>query len=68
MIFHSIKKGYLVYVPHKQKIVSSYDVVFGDIFSIALSYNSQPYAEAMAIQPDVSHILYATYSRGEMEI
>ena len=41
------KKGYLIYVPHKRKILSSYDVVFDDILSTALSYKSQLYAEAM---------------------
>ena len=34
------QKGYLVYVPHKWKIVSSYSVVFDDIFSSALVYTS----------------------------
>ena len=43
------KKGYLVYVPHKVKIISSYDVVFDEIFSSASVYTPQPYIEAMAI-------------------
>ena len=57
------QKGYLVYVPHKRKIVSSYEVVFGDILSSALVYTSQPYAEAMTMWPTVSCMNYATSSR-----
>ena len=37
------QKRNLVYVPHKQKFVSLYDVVFDDIFSSELAYMSQPY-------------------------
>ena len=43
------QKGYLIYIPHKQKIVSSYDVVFDENFFSELSYRSQPYAEDMDI-------------------
>ena len=57
------QKGYLVYVPHERKIVSSYEVVFGDILSSALVYTSQPYAEAMTMWPTVSCMNYATSSR-----
>ena len=32
------QKGYLVYVPHKHKIVSSYNVIFDQSFSSALAY------------------------------
>ena len=45
---------YLVYVPRTSKIISSYDVVFDDIFSSTLAYTSQPYAKAMAMCMDVS--------------
>ena len=45
------------------KIISSYDVVFDESFSITLSYTSQPYAEAMDMRPDVSYISCATYSK-----
>ena len=38
------QKGYLVHVPHTRKIISLYDVAFGDIVSSALEYTSQPYA------------------------
>ena len=34
------QKGYLVYVPNTRKIISSYDVVFDESFSGALSYTS----------------------------
>ena len=37
------QKGYLVYLPSSGKIISSYDVVFDEIFSSALAYTSQPY-------------------------
>ena len=45
------QKGYLVYVPSTRKVISSYDVVFDEIFSSALSYTSRPYLEAMALRP-----------------
>ena len=54
------QKGFLVYVPQRQNIISSYDFVFDKSFSSALEYTSQPYAEAMAIRLDVSYIPYAT--------
>ena len=57
------QKGYLVYVPRKRKKISSNDVVFDDIFSIALSYTSKPYAETMAMHPAVSYTPYATSLR-----
>ena len=38
------QKGYLVYVSHTRKIISSYVVVFYDIFSSVLAYTSQTYA------------------------
>ena len=57
------QKGYLVYVPHTRKMLSSYDVVFDESFYRALAYMSQPYAEAMYMQPAVSCITYDTYSR-----
>ena len=57
------QKGYLVYVPSTRKVISSYDVVFDDSFSSALSYLSRPYAEAMAMRPTVTYTLYATSSK-----
>ena len=57
------QKRYLVYVPRKIKIVSSYEVVFDENLSSVLVYTSQQYAEAMDVRPDVSCIPYATYSR-----
>ena len=56
------QKGYLFYVPHKQKIISSCDVVFDESFSSELTYTSFPYSDAMAMQPEVSYATYATYS------
>ena len=38
------QKGYIVNVPHKRKIVSSYNVVCDESFYSALTYTSQPYA------------------------
>ena len=34
------QKGYLVYVPSTRKVICSYDVVFDESFSSALSYTS----------------------------
>ena len=48
------QKIYLLYVPHKQNIVSSYDVVFDESFSSTLAYMAKPYIEAMSMQPAVS--------------
>ena len=61
------QKGYLVYVPHTRKIVSSYDVVFDEIFSSALVYMSQPYAEDMAVQTAMLYIRYATTSKEQTD-
>ena len=44
-----------MYVPSSRKIVSSYDVVFDEIFSSALAYTSQPYSEAMAVRLAVTY-------------
>ena len=38
------QKLYLLYVPSTRKIISSYDIVFDESFSIALAYTSQPYS------------------------
>ena len=57
------QKGYLVYVPSTRNVISSYDVVFDESFSIALSYMSLPYAEAMAMCPTVTYTPYATSSK-----
>ena len=68
--FHSVfvgipqhHKGYIVYVPHKQRIISLYDVIFDDSFSSVLTYTLQPYLKYMAIRPAVSYIPYTTSSR-----
>ena len=52
-----------MYVPSTRKVISSYDVVFDEIFSSALSYTSRPYAEAMAMRPTVMYNPYATSSK-----
>ena len=52
-----------MYVPSTRKVIFSYDVVFDKCFSSALSYTSQPYAEAMAMRPAVTYIPYATPSK-----
>ena len=57
------QKGYIVYVPHRQKIISSCDIVCDDSFSSELAYTSQQYSEAMDMQPAVSYIPYDTSSR-----
>ena len=58
------QKGYLVYVPHKQKIISSY-VVLDDIFSTKLAYMTQPYQKIMAVWPAVSYLPYDTSPKEE---
>ena len=49
------QKGYLVYVPSTRKVILSYDVRSDESFSSALSYTSQPYAEAMEMRPAVTY-------------
>ena len=41
----------------------SYDVVFDEMFSIALSYTSRPYSEAVAMRLAVTYTPYATSSK-----
>ena len=55
------QKVYLVYVPSTRKIISSYDVVFEEIFSSALSYTSQTYSESMAIHLAVTNTPHASF-------
>ena len=50
-------------VPSTRKVISSYDVVFDESFSSALSYTSRLYAEAMAMRPTVTYTPYATSSK-----
>ena len=57
------QKGHLVYVPHRKKIISSYNVVFDDSFYSALAHMSQLYAEDMAMRPAVSYIPYTISPR-----
>ena len=60
------QKGYLVYEPSTRKVISSYDVVFDEMFSSALSYTSRPYSEAMAMRPAVTYTTYATNLREKL--
>ena len=57
------QKRYLVYVPSTRKVILSYDVVFDESFSSALSYTSRPYSKAMAMCPAVMYTPYATFSK-----
>ena len=54
------QKFYLVSVPSTRKVISSYDDVFDESVSSALSYTSQPYSEAMVMRPEVTYTTYAT--------
>ena len=57
------QKVYLVYVPSARKIISSYDVVFEEILSIALAYTPQTYSEAIAMRPALTYTPCVTSSR-----
>ena len=52
-----------MYVPITRKILSSYDVVFDEIFPSVLSYTSQPYSEARTMRPAVTYTPCATSVR-----
>ena len=52
-----------MYVPSTRKVIYSYDVVFDESFSSALSYTSRPYLEAMTMRLAVTYTLYATSSK-----
>ena len=52
-----------MYVPSTRKIISSYDVVFDESFSTALSYMPRLYAEVMVMRPTVTYTPYATSSK-----
>ena len=54
------QKGYLMYVPSTNKIISSYNVMFDESFSSSLAYTSQPYSEAVAMRPEVPYTPYVT--------
>ena len=57
------KKGYLVYIPSRIKVITSYDVVFYESFTSALAYASKPYSESMVMHPDVTYSTCDTYLR-----
>ena len=52
-----------MYIPSTRKVILSYNVVFDESFFSALSYTSRPYAEAMAMRPEVTHTPYAMSSK-----
>ena len=52
-----------MYVPSTRKIISSYNVVFDEVYSSELSCISPPYSEAMAMRPAVTYTLYAASSK-----
>ena len=52
-----------MYVPSTRKVIFSYDVRFDESFVSAMSYTSRPYAEAMAMRPEVTYTPYATSSK-----
>ena len=52
-----------MYVPSTRKIISSYDVVFYEIFYSALAYTSQPCSEVMTMRPAVTYTPCAKSSR-----
>ena len=52
-----------MYLPSTRKVISSYNVVFDESFSSALSYTSRPYSEAMAMRPEMTYTPYATSSK-----
>ena len=56
-----------MYVPSTRNVISSYDVVFEETFSLALSQTSRPYSEAMAMHPTVTYTPYATSSKEETD-
>ena len=62
------QKGYLIYIPSTRKIFSLHDVVFDKIFYILLAYTPDPYSDALATQPEVSYIPYATSSHEKLAI
>ena len=49
-----------MYVPSNRKVILSYDVVFDESISSALSYTSRPYSEAMAMRLAVTYTPYET--------
>ena len=57
------QKENILYVPRTMKIIYSYNSSFDEIFSTALAYASQTYAEAIAMCQDVSYIPHDTSSR-----
>ena len=55
----------LMYHTNRRLYLRNKYVIFDDIFSSAIVYTSQPYTEAMTMQPAVSYIPYAPCSKGK---
>ena len=53
------KKGYLIYIPSKCKIVSSHDDLIEEASYSVVAYMSRLYSESLIMQPVVSYIPYA---------
>ena len=66
--FPQHQKWYLVYVPHRQKLLSLYEVFLNEIFYSLLVCTSQPYEEAIDMRPAVSYMPYATPSKEKLYI
>ena len=62
------QKGYLVYVLSTWKRISSYDVIFDEIFSSALAHTPKTYSEAMGMLPAVTYTTCATSLRKKLAI
>ena len=52
-----------MYILSTRKIISSYDVVFHEIFSSVLAFMSRLYSEAMDVRRSVTYTPYATSSQ-----
>ena len=57
------QKGYLVYVPSTNNIISPYDALFYESFSSALAYTSRPYSEVIDMRQSMIYTPYATSSK-----
>ena len=52
-----------MYIRSTRKIIFSYDVIFDESFSSALSYTSRPYSEAMDMCLYMTYTPYAASSK-----
>ena len=61
--YHRIKKDILCMYPVLERWFRRTMLCVDESFSSALSYTSRPYAEAMAMRPEVTYTPYATSSK-----